>query len=155
MKSKTGTEILNKQWMWLAGFFPVSIFIIGLMTDFTFRDLEIQLHDTYFVFNSIKAIIYLTLSLWTVRNMYLLVEVMTTKYQILAIFVSFINPLLALFILILILLNIQEMIIFKDAYPQSDLTGQLIPVLVMAGIIALLTVIQVRALRKVWELLKH
>jgi hypothetical protein len=124
----------KKELKWLAGFALVSILIIGLMTEFKFKYVEIQQYDTYYVFNPITSILYLTGILWMVKNMYLTVDFLTTQYKIIALFVSIINPLLGLFIVLLMYLNFN---------------GQLIPANILVGIFALQIILEIRMLKKV------
>lgn len=90
---------LKKELKYLISFGLISILIIGLMTNFKFEGLEVQMHDIYFIINPVKAFIFLTCILWTIKNSYLLVDLMTDKYKIIAVFVAIINPLVGLFII--------------------------------------------------------
>lgn len=136
-------------------FAAISVFIIGSLTDFKFKDLQIQIHDTYFDVDPIHAIYIMTLTLWTIKNFYLLVEVMTHKYRIIAVFVSIINPLIGLFMLMLIYISVQGLITSRQMYPEGQFTAEIIPICIMVGVIALQTIIEVRTLRKLSAFLKH
>src|SRR5690349_14677115 len=131
---------LKSEWKWLAAFALMSTLVIGLMTDFKFGDLEIQLYDTYYVFDAVRALLFLTIMFWTIKNLYMLVDLMTGRYVVMALIVSIVSPLIGLFMIILFYINFTEKI------------G---PVSVFGLIITLLTVIEIRSLRKLKVLLSN
>lgn len=139
---------------WLTVFALVSVCIIGVMTDFTYRNLEIQMHDTYFVVDPLKGFIFLTFTLWTIKNLYLLVDLMTDRYKIIAVLVSIINPLIALLILILTYWNIQSFLTLRETYPAIGFSRVIVPVCFLAGVIGLQALIEIRALKKLAGIFK-
>ena len=145
---------MRKEWQWLITFGLISILIIGLMTNFKFTDVEVQMHDIYLVINPIKSFIFLTFILWTIRNFYLLVDLMTDKYKIIAVFVAIINPLIGLFIIVLIYFNIKLVTTFKQMYPDNNFTAQIIPICILVGLIAVQTTIEIRTLKKLKGLIR-
>jgi len=50
----------------------ISLLAIGMMTSFKYNDVEIQMHDSYFIIGAVPACIYLTAILFTIRNLYML-----------------------------------------------------------------------------------
>ena len=135
--------------IWLGACTLVSILIIGFMTDFGFKQLDIQLYDTYYVFNPFSAIVYTSLILYTTKNIYLVFDLMTSRYKVLALLASIINPLIALFFIIAIGFAMQSFLDFRKTYPDVDCAGRLFPILIMAGIICFQIVIEVKALKKI------
>ena len=131
---------LKNEFKWLTAFAMISILIIGLATNFKFQDLEIQLYDTYYVFEPVRAFIFLTIMLWTIKNLYMLVDLMTGRYAVIALIVSIVSPLIGLFIIILFYINF---------------TGKIGPVSAFALLITLLTLVEIRALRKLKGLLSN
>jgi hypothetical protein len=146
---------MKKEWKWLVAFALISLGVIGFMTQFRFKDLEIQRYDTYYVINAFRAIFYMTLILWTSKNLYLLVDLMTTRYTVVAIVVSVINPLVGLFMCMLIYFNMAALITFKQTYPNISLIGHIIPVAIVVGIVFLQAIIEIRALKKVRALMRE
>ena len=81
----------RKNIYWNLGLVLISLMTIGLYVDFRiFDDIDVQLHDTYFVTNSLHAIFLLSGLLITFRYFYLLVDVLTTKNRIFALIASFV-----------------------------------------------------------------
>jgi hypothetical protein len=159
---------MKKEWKWLVAFALISLGVIGFMTQFRFKDLEIQRYDTYYVINAFRAIFYMTLILWTSKNLYLLVDLMTTsknlyllvdlmttRYTVVAIVVSVINPLVGLFMCMLIYFNMAALITFKQTYPNISLIGYIIPLTIVVGIVFLQAIIEIRALKKVRALMRE
>lgn len=145
---------IKTEWKWLTAFGLTSLMAISLATDFTFRDLEIQKHDTYFVISAFNAIIFLTLILWSLKNLYLLVDLITDRYQILAILVAIINALIALFMFVLIYLMTHSLMVFRQTHPDRNFVVQLIPVSIMAISTAVQVIIEIRTLRKIRDFLR-
>lgn len=133
---------------WLAAFALVSAFIIGVMTDFTFRNMDMQMHDTYFVIDPVNGSIFLTFTLWTIKNLYLLVDLMTDRYKIIGVFVSIINPLIALLILIMTYWTIQSFLTLRETYPAIGFSRVIVPICFVAGVIGLQALIEIRILKK-------
>ena len=57
--------------------------------------------------------------------------------------------------LMLIYLSVQGLIISRQMYPEGQFTAQIIPICIMAGVIALQTIIEVRTLIKLSAFLKN
>jgi hypothetical protein len=124
---------IAKEWKWLIACGLISILIIGLMTDFKFNDRDVQIFDTYYVVNPLRIFIFLTLILWTTKNFYMLVNLMTGRYRVIALIVSIVNPLVGLFAFILFYMG---------------LTAGIIAYGIFALLIAVPIMIEIRTLRK-------
>ena len=129
----------------------ISVFAIGLMTSFKYNDVEIQMHDSYFIIDAIRACIYLTAIVFTLRNLYFVVDVMSDRYRILAVFVAIINPLVALFIVIFIYFNIAFVGAQLDA--GNNLGPSIVIICLLIGLITLQIAIEVKVLRKLRQLI--
>lgn len=129
----------------------ISVLAIGLMTSFKYNDVEIQMHDSYFIIDAIRACIYLTAIVFTLRNLYFVVDVMSDRYRILAVFVAIINPLVALFIVILIYFNIAFVGAQLDA--GNNLGPSIVIICLLIGLITLQIAIEVKVLRKLRQLI--
>jgi hypothetical protein len=90
---------MKKELIWWTAFGLFSTLIIGTVTSFKFSKLDIQVHDTYYVFEPIDSIKLLTIIFGVGRYSYLLTDIITDKYKILALFISIINAIVALFTL--------------------------------------------------------
>ena len=84
---------------WGTGFLLASLVLVGLTTEFRFGVIEVQLHDTYFVFEAYDVIYKLILILYMIKNLYLMVDLMTLKYRLVAFLVAIINPIVGLLLL--------------------------------------------------------
>ena len=129
----------------------ISVLAIGLMTSFKYNDVEIQMHDSYFIIDAIRACIYLTAIVFTLRNLYFVIDVMSDRYRILAVFVAIINPLVALFIVIFIYFNIAFVGAQLDA--GNNLGPSIVIICLLIGLITLQIAIEVKVLRKLRQLI--
>ena len=142
---------MKKEWKPLVICGLISVLAIGLMTSFKYNDVEIQMHDSYFIIDAIRACIYLTAIVFTLRNLYFVVDVMSDRYRILAVFVAIINPLVALFIVILIYFNIAFVGAQLDA--GNNLGPSIVIICLLIGLITLQIAIEVKVLRKLRQLI--
>lgn len=145
---------MKMEWKDLIVFGLASLLVTGLMTRFEFGDVEVQMHDIYFVIGPIKAVIFFTCIFWIIKNAYLVLEIITERYKILAIFLAIINPLVALFIIILTYLNVKMVAGYDGVSPDGNFTAQIIPVFFLIGLIGVQTAIQIRVLKKLRIFLK-
>lgn len=147
----TNKNQMKKEWKPLVISGLISVLTIGLMTSFKYNDVDIQLHDRYFIIDAVRGCIYLTAIIFTLRNIYLLLDFITGRYMILAVFVAIVNPLVALFIIIFIYFNVafvgMQLDVGINAVASSVLTG------LMIGIIILQIAIEVKVLRKLRQLI--
>ena len=139
---------MKNEWKWLAIIGVISILIIGSTTDFTFRDIKIQLLDTYIVLSSFNTILFLTGACYIMTNSFRIVDLITDRNIVMAILVSIVNPLVGLFTAILLYYNIDMLFRFKKIYPGMDSTGQLGLIFILSGIMALQTILEIRVLKK-------
>ena len=142
---------MKKEWKPLVICGLISVLAIGLMTSFKYNDVEIQMHDSYFIIDAIRACIYLTAIVFTLRNLYFVIDVMSDRYRILAVFVAIINPLVALFIVILIYFNIAFVGAQLDA--GNNLGPSIVIICLLIGLITLQIAIEVKVLRKLRQLI--
>lgn len=138
---------MKKEWKYLIAFGLLSILIIGLMTNLKFNDVEVQMPLIHFVITPISAFINFTLILFTIRNLYLLVDMMTERYKIIAVFVVIINPLVGMLVIIFGYFSI------KQVYPLYNLFAQLIPICILLGLIAIQTIVEIKTFKKLKELI--
>jgi len=145
---------LKNEWKWVLGFGFLSFLLIGLMTNFKFKDFEFQFHDTYYVFDSLTAFQYLTASIYIVRVGYMLFDLMTDRYRIFAFVVAFVNPIVILLMTILAFFFVQNIFVSSDSYVNRNLISPLIPALLIISLIVIQIIVEVKALRKVWLFIK-
>ncbi len=143
------------EWKWLSIFGLISIIIIGLMTNFRFNELQIQNHDTYYLIGSFKSIIFTTLFLWTIKNLYYLIDVLLNKYKVFAILIAILTPIAILLGVLFIYLNIQELLVFKEMYPDLNFLERIIPTSIITGLLILLVLIEIKSLKHALDLIKN
>ena len=74
--------------IWWAGFLVVAFIVIGQMTTFKFRDIDIQLHDTYYVVPSWLGIVVVLAILGLLRGLTKLVDKLSDRSRSLAILIT-------------------------------------------------------------------
>lgn len=126
----------------------ISLLTTGLMTSFKYNDVEIQMHDSYFIIGAVRACIYLTVILFTIRNLYVVIDMMTDRYKILAVFVAIINPLAALFVIIFIYFNIVITMVAWQSHAGNIPVASIVLIGMFVGLIVVQISIEVRVLRK-------
>jgi hypothetical protein len=131
----------------------LSALIIGVITGFKFGELDIQMHDTYYVFSSFNGVKSLTLFLGTGRYFYLLLDIITEKYKIITLFLSIINAIVALFTLIVAYLSIETIPMYTGTYPDINFSGHLFVTIVLLGVLAAQIIVEIKMLRKLNGLL--
>jgi hypothetical protein len=143
---------MKRDLIWWAAFGLLSTLIIGAVTSFKFSKLDIQLHDTYYVFESIDGIKYLTLIFGLSRYIYLLTDIMTDKYKILALIISIINVITGLFVIIATYRCVETILTFKKTSPDVDFSGNFLLLSLLLGLLTVQTIIEVKMIRKLKEL---
>jgi hypothetical protein len=133
----------------------LSALIIGVITGFKFGELDIQMHDTYYVFSSFNGVKSLTLFLGTGRYFYLLLDIITEKYKIITLFLSIINAIVALFTLIVAYLSIETIPMYTGTYPDINFSGHLFVTIVLLGVLAAQIIVEIKMVRKLNTLLSN
>src|SRR5690606_12558102 len=136
---------------WLFPFMLITLLINLLIRNFDLRDFEVQLHDTYFVFDAPTAVFIMTLIIYAIVGSYLLVEMNTNK--MLSLIIAIVNPIGAIFMLLLVYMSLQTLTTFRNMYPENDPTGHLVFVAVVIGLLCLQAVIEWKTLKQVRGLL--
>ena len=142
--------LLKNEWKWMVAFLAMSFLVVGIMTDFHFKEVEIQTADSHYIFPSVKSVIYLAAFLYIVKNLFLLTDLLIKRSMLMAILFSVINPIIALLCAILIYINIQGLITMN--HTSSNLV---FPTLFLAGLSVLQVILQIRSLRKVKRLISN
>lgn len=139
---------MKAETIWWIGFGLLSTLIIGTITGFKFSSLDIQLHDTYYVLQSFDAIKLLTLIFGVGRYFYLLTGIMAERYAILALVISIINAIAALFVMIGTYLSIETIVTFTRMYPGIDLSGHFLLPAIFIGLLAVQAIVEVKMIGK-------
>lgn len=121
---------------------------IGQMTTFKFRDIDIQLHDTYYVVPSWLGIVIVLTILGLLRGLTKLVDRLSDQSRLLAILISIINGLLGLVLIVLICIAILNLIQVKEWYPDLDISSYIGIIAVLISLLLLLTIIEIKTVRK-------
>jgi hypothetical protein len=139
---------MKREVIWWTGFLFVALTAIGQMTTFTFRNIDIQLHDTYYVVPSWLAIVILLTFLGLLRSLTNLADRLSDQSRLLAILISIVNGLLGLFLIVLIFIAILNLIDIKEWYPDLDISNYIGVIAVLISILLLLTITEVKTIRK-------
>jgi|GEM_PF-4597006 hypothetical protein len=139
---------MKKELIWWTAFGLFSTLIIGTVTSFKFSKLDIQVHDTYYVFEPIDAIKLLTIIFGLVRYSYLLTDIITDRYKILALFISIINAIVGLFALMGAYLSIEAIMSFKKMYPDNDFSGHFLLTGIFLGLLTMQIIVEVKMIKK-------
>lgn len=129
----------------------LSTLIIGVTTGFQFSKLDIQLYDTYYVFESFYGIILLTLVFGTGWNFYLLTDLITDRYKILALMLSIINIIAGLFVLIGAYFSIKAVMALQKINSGTDLSGYFLLPTVLIGLLIVQIIVEIKLIRKLRE----
>lgn len=141
---------LKHELKWLIPFGMLSILIVGILTDFQYRKFE----DDYFISRPFEAVLYLTLLFLSIKNLYLFIDIVTKKYDVLAVFISIINPLIGLFVIIFMYMKIQSLMVFNGSYADHDLAAQIMLVIFLSVVFVLQVLLEISMMRRMWMLLK-
>lgn len=136
---------------WLLPFILITLLINLFIKNFDFGNVEVQLHDTYFVFDAPTAVFIMTLIIYAVVAIYLLVEMSTNK--MLALIIAIVNPIGAIFLVPLVYMSLQTLTAFRTMYPENNPMGHLVFIAVQIGLLCLQAVIEWKALMQVRRLL--
>ena len=139
---------VKKELIWWTAFGLLSTLIIGTVTSFKFSRLDIQVYDTYYVFESIDGIKLLTIIFGLGRYSYLLIDIITDKYKILALIISILNAITGLFIVIMTYLSIETILTSNKNYPDIDFPGHFLLSAILLGILTVQTIIEINLIRK-------
>lgn len=141
---------MKKEWKPLLICGLISVLTIGLMTSFKYNDVEIQMHDSYFIIDPARACIYLAAIIFTIRNLFLVIDQLTERYKILAVFVAIINPIAALFMIMLTYFYIT----FMMGAGQPQIGDKLVESMVLTSLMVALIVVQISIEIKVLQKLR-
>jgi heme/copper-type cytochrome/quinol oxidase subunit 1 len=144
---------MKKGLAWLAIFALMSTLIIGTVTGFTFSKLDIQLHDTYYVVKAIDAIKALTLIFFLTRGLYLLTDIMTDRYKVLALLISIINAIAGLFVVIAAYMSTEAIFTTRKMYSYAGSSAHFLLPAIFIGIFVVQIIVEIRMIRKLRGLL--
>jgi hypothetical protein len=136
-------------WKWLLSFGVFSFLLVGFMTDFTFRDLEFQFHDTYFVIDSFRGILTIVAFLYIPFGFYRLIDLGIENNRIFALLIAIINPIAVLLMVIALYFGVDYFLEMRRLYPDADYLGRLVPVLFLSMLIVIQIVVEIKSLKKI------
>jgi hypothetical protein len=134
--------------IWWTGFLTVALIAVGQTTAFNFGDIDIQLHDTYYVVPSWLGILVLLTILGLLRVLTKFADRLSDRSRLLALLISIVNGLLGLFLIGLICMAIFNLIQVKQWYPDLDISNYIGIIAVLISLLLLLTIIEVKTIRK-------
>ena len=136
---------MKNEWKWMIGSAVVSFLIVGCATGFEFTELEFARNE---VMKSLNAILYLTGFVYTIKNLYLLSELLTAKDKVLALLISIINPIVALLVVVLLYFSFQRLESLDVLSPSIAASGRLIVVFILTALLVFQAIIEVKALMR-------
>jgi heme/copper-type cytochrome/quinol oxidase subunit 1 len=84
---------MKRELIWGILFLVLSVLIVGQMTGFQFENIDIQLHDTYYVAPSIIVVLFILTIFGLLRGLVKLTDRLSDKTKSIAIVVTVINGL--------------------------------------------------------------
>ena len=139
---------MKAELIWWIGLGLLSTLIIAIITGFKFSTLDLQFHDTYYVFESFDAIILLTSIFGFGRYFYLVIDIMTERYAILTLLVSIINPIAGLFVSIGAYFSIETIVTFRKMYPGIDFSAHFLLPGIFIGLLTVQTIVEIKMIGK-------
>jgi hypothetical protein len=139
---------MNRQLIWWIGFGILSVLIVGTVTSFKFSTVDMQLHDTYYVLTSKDAIVLLILIFVMGRYLYLLTDLLSERYKILALFFSIINAIAGLFVIMLTYLSVESVITSKKMSPDIDFSGHFLIPGIFIGMLIVQIILEIKVIKK-------
>jgi membrane protease YdiL (CAAX protease family) len=139
---------MKRELIWWTGFFVVAFIAIGQMTTFKFGDINIQLHDTYYVVPSWLGLVIVLTILGLSRGLTKLADISSDRSRPLAILISIISGLLGLILIVLICVAILNLIQVKEWYPDLDISNYIGIIAALISLLLLLTIIEIKTVRK-------
>lgn len=138
---------MKREVIWWIGFFIVAVIAIGQMTAFKFQDIDIQLHDTYYVVPSWAGIVIVLTVLGLLRGLTNLMDRLSNRSRLLAILISIINGLFGLVLIVLICLATLNLIQVKEWYPDLEISNYIGVIVVLISLLLVLTTIEIKTIK--------
>lgn len=128
----------------------LSVLVFGVATKFGFGPLNVQWHGTIYVLDSLDGIKFLTIFFVIGRSFFLLINLITENYRVLALILSIINGIAGLFVVILFYINMEATFNMRQTQPAMDLSGNILLSVLLLGVLTCQIILQV----KMWSRLK-
>lgn len=129
-------------------FFALAVLVVGQMTSFEFGNIDIQLHDTYYVIPPLIGVLFILTIFGLLRALVKITDTLSDKSKSIAIVVTVINGLFGLTIIILIYMSIVSVLQIKEWYPDLDISKYVAIIIVLTVVLFLLTIAEIRTIKK-------
>ncbi|HTJ48246.1 MAG TPA: hypothetical protein VL443_02250 [Cyclobacteriaceae bacterium] len=139
---------MKRELRWWTAFFVVGIILIGQMTEFEFRNIDIQLHDTYYIIPSWIALLVVLTILGVLRGLTKIINRLSDRNRSMAILVSIVNGIVGLVLIILVCAAILNLIQIREWYPGLDIFNYIAIIVVMILLLSVLVVIEIKTIKK-------
>lgn len=140
---------MKRELTWWLVFFILALVVIGQMTGFEFNVIDIQLHDTYYILPSLHGVLFIFTFLALLRILTNALDRISTKGKLIAILVTVINGLLVLSMIIFISNITINVLQFRKLYHDLDLAKYTAIIIVMIAALCLLTILEIKTIRKI------
>jgi signal transduction histidine kinase len=126
----------------------VAFFLVGQMTDFRFDDIEIQLHDTYYVIAPIYAFAFVMALALLARGSVKFLNWLSDKSKSMAIFIAVVVGIIALALIILIYFSISTLVQIKTWYPDLRISNYITIIIVLTIGLGVLAGVEIKIIKK-------
>lgn len=140
---------MKKELIWWPTIFLTALFIVGQMSGFQFGPIDIQLHDTYFVFPAYLGVLALVVAFVSIRGVIFLANILTNKSKVAAVSVSILNSLLILTLLYVIFIVVVAITQLNEWHTRVAGRNYLGIVLAMTVALIACLLFQIKTVRKI------
>lgn len=139
---------MKRELIWWTLFFGLAVVIVGQMTRFQFKNIDIQLHDTYYVIPPFIALLFILTIFGVLRGLVKITDRLCDRSKLVAISVTIINGLLGFVMIILIYVSIVSVLQIKEWYPDLNISNYLAIIALLTTVLCLLILIEFRTIKK-------
>lgn len=139
---------MNKELTWWAAFMLVAVLVAAQMSDFEFRNIDIQLHDTYYILPWYCAVLFIIISLGMLRGVIYAIEWMAEKSSLVAWIVVVVNTVLSFFWTFLIFQATMRYVELREWYPELPASNYQATLMMMCVVLCLIMIVEVKLIRR-------
>lgn len=135
----------------------LSFFVVAAIAGFELHPLGSYPVDSYYVLESRQAIFLLAVVFVMWRFVYLLLDLMTTRYRVVALMVAFINPIVGLLIGLSTFFILDQLLHPGDSSSQDrkmTLAGLWFTLIILSGTFLLQTVVEVMVIKRLRDVVR-
>lgn len=142
---------MKGEMIWWVAFGVLGTLIAGLLTNFQFDTIEFQVHDTYYVLESVIVVFLVIIALGLCRYVYKFTSILASRFRGVALFISIVNPLVAGIIAFVIYKNIKSIYDYQKSSSAVDFTSQYAFLGIFLTIVFLQIIVEVEMIKRLWR----